>query len=132
MITKNSLKKVVKNMKEGLEKFPTFKVDMNESKLRYGDGKSSPCGCHANFYSACIGQTEGVFYNFGAESLALDLGFEGCWELEEWALENPEIWGNEDGHYIFSDSHTFGLESSIFSAEIILNHWEGVLARLED
>lgn len=52
--------------------------------------------------------------------------------LEEWAAENPNLWGNEDGAGMFWDGTAFGQASRCFPSRIIAEHWNGVLRRLKE
>jgi hypothetical protein len=42
-----------------------------------------------------------VDYEHGVNLMAQDLGFRNGDILANWAEENPEIWGNEKGYYMF-------------------------------
>ena len=43
----------------------------------------------------------------GADLMAQDLGV-GCnYHLQNWAYRNPEIWGNEKGYYMFSETYAY-------------------------
>ena len=135
MITKSKLFKVIEVMEEGLKNFPTFQVDMDSDNLTYGNFNTPPCGCHASFYSACIGHEEGVHFVFGAEALASDLGFKGpckVYELEEWALENSDTWGNIEGDLLFDNHVAFNVsQPEELEATTIVEHWKKVLSRLD-
>ena len=43
----------------------------------------------------------------GAELMAIDLGFADQHPLEDWAFDNPKIWGNEDGDEMFSKERAY-------------------------
>ena len=134
MITKKSLAKVVKIMEEGLKKFPNFKIVMDKVKLTYGEGSTPPCGCHAGFYSACLGHEERAHFCKGAEALASDLGFNSIFELEEWAQEHSYFWGNFEGNSLFDSCIAFGLEdekAENLKVYMIVEHWKKVLSRLD-
>lgn len=51
--------------------------------------------------------------------------------VEEWARENPELWGNPYGDYLFCDGIAFAQEGDRFPAQVIVDHWVAVLERLE-
>lgn len=46
-------------------------------------------------------------YTKGAEKMAQDLGFSRPRELTIWAYNNSEIWGNNDGPYMFSEAAAY-------------------------
>ena len=126
---KEKLQELVSRMKEYLDEVGYFEIEMNRTQLALED-VNYPCGCHAGFISAVFGESDGIDWEESSRKLCNFLGFNLKFDLEDWAQDNPEIWGNEDGIFMFSDGTAFGSESRIFSAEIILNHWEGVLERL--
>jgi len=56
------------------------------------------------------GESSRGFYALGAERLAEELGFRGKYDLENWAEEYPEYWGNEDGLFMFDNEGAFDKE----------------------
>ena len=129
---KERLKELVQKMKDYLDENNDFGIHM-ESAYLYEPDRGKPykiCGCHAGFISAVFGES-GEKWLYGAKFLSNFLGFGTYEKLPKWAQKNPDIWGNEEGIYLFSDSVAFGLGDTIFSAEKIVEHWEGVLDRLE-
>lgn len=73
-------------------------------------------------------------YSEGAKLMAKDLGFSSDIELQRWARDCLEIWGNGDGYCMFASSSAYGLSSELnekpFPMEIVIQHWKGVLERL--
>ena len=87
-------------------------LDMNETNV-YSEKHKYECGtvhCVAGWYAVanlnrqvikdkfnqgCVG------FDDGANLIAQDLGFGWSYPLKNWAEENPEIWGNEDGFEMF-------------------------------
>jgi hypothetical protein len=63
----------------------------------------------------------------GANLMAKDLGFVGYKALEWWALDNPEIWGNKYGDYIFQNYLAWGAEK--LSLSDVIDHLKGVRDR---
>lgn len=101
----------------------------------YGEDCGTP-GCHAGWaYIALAGfppQDGQTNYLDGAELLAEHLGFYDYDELEEWAEDNPDLWGNENGDCMFSHSEAFGEVCSEFPAQVLVDHWRAVGERLRE
>ena len=82
-------------------------------------------------------ETASVLYTFhdGAKIMARDLGFKSAGELSRWALENPGIWGNKNGTYMFTSFAAFGVtdEGPItqLPLSMIASHWRQVALRLQ-
>ena len=72
-------------------------------------------------------------YSIGAKSLAYSLGFSNKNLLRDWAIENPDLWGNEFGASMFSHELAYGKESSyeILTVKEIADHFFGVANRLK-
>jgi hypothetical protein len=63
-----------------------------------------------------------VSFEDGAELLANDLGFADQYLLEDWAHDNPKIWGNVDGYYMFTDESAYdnpGYNGAISQWELV-------------
>jgi hypothetical protein len=78
-------------------------------------------------------KTEIIYkYDVRADTLADFLGFEKRRDLEDWAEENPKIWGNEYGGEMFSSQSAFNndLDKALAHRDII-EHWKQVLANIE-
>ena len=127
---KEKLKELVVKMGDYLDEKGDFQVDMDKGKLELRNN-NFPCGCHAGFISAVLGAPDSNHWRKGARIICSFLGFNLIFDLEDWAQDNPEIWGNEDGRLMFLKGFAFGLEEDVFSARKIVKHWEGVLERLE-
>ena len=106
------------------------------------------CGCHAGlvsiiakdlpelqeFYNNHVDYKENEYrYENWADALALFLGFKSKIYLEEWAMENSKIWGNNQGYIMFICSSAFDTD---FDLEIdhrsIINHWHQVVFNIEN
>lgn len=95
------------------------------------------CGtthCHAGWYylakrwdrkSRFIADQSYIHYGHGSIIMAQDLGFKDISELREWAKNNPKIWGNSKGAYMFSAVGAFNYEGKL-TVEKIYNHWMAV------
>ena len=72
----------------------------------------------------------------GATMMAKDLGFTGesvSETLRNWAGDNPVIWGNDCGLFMFCDKKAFGTEyaDDIVTLADVRDHWLKVADRLE-
>ena len=77
-------------------------------------------------------------YAWGADKLAQDLLGEGSsqYDLQDWAHENPHLWGNEWGNDMFSGQSgpcAFGgsMFSDAFPLSVVIDHWRAVADRIE-
>jgi hypothetical protein len=48
-----------------------------------------------------------IGFSDGAKLMAKDLGFAYRCDLENWAYENPEIWGNKKGYFMFDNLFSY-------------------------
>jgi hypothetical protein len=88
-------------------------LDMNEARVYSGGGDKYECGtvhCVAGWYAVANSDRQvikdkikkgRVGFDDGANLMAQDLGFGWSYPLKNWAEENPEIWGNDDGFEMF-------------------------------
>lgn len=107
-------------------------VDMSETKFH-------PCGtvaCHAVWFGAACGESsfEYSFREGTRDMSAFLFPFEDrC--LETFAENNPKIWGNEYGLYMFASTGSWAFGKSKYETltlEDISNHWRGVADRYEE
>lgn len=111
-------------------------VDMSEVEVDF----DHPCGtpqCHGGWYAlvTCNRRDEhGAFsdYSDGARRMAIDLGFKNENYLEVWADDNPEIWGNNGGLFMFQSNAAFKYPGRVESLDEIIDHWKGVQSRLPE
>lgn len=99
-------------------------VNMNEPHV---------CGtvaCHGGWWAIDQG-TEGD-YEDGAESIARFLGFLSYFDLEDWAHEHPDLWGNENGWSMFCDESAFDCTDENITLWKIGVHWLKVAERVEE
>lgn len=96
------------------------------------------CGtpmCHAGWWGVARGINS---FSLGTIDLSETLGFSDEYNLltfdinelqiVKWADDNPSIWGNTHGFFIFSHTDAFG--DNCNSLQDIVNHWKGVRDRL--
>lgn len=98
-------------------------------------GVLHPCGtpmCHGGYYAIVKGMSSENQQDFtdGANAMATDLGFNHNTDLEDWASQNPQLWGNDSGGDMFCGSHAFHDKGEIKDLKIIIDHWKGVQKRL--
>jgi len=87
-------------------------------------------GCHGGWAAIALGIKED-HYIYGAQALAQFLGFLDEEALRQWASDNPGIWGNEHGYYMFHKPFAFDQERDTFSVTVLIDWWEGVANRLK-
>lgn len=101
-------------------------------------GEFNLCGtvaCHAGWFGVASTNLNDFcpsrFWVSGAWRLAFHLGFESLMALRRWADENPDIWGNSFGTYMFHQMRAFNRSTDARSdLERIAHHWIGVAERL--
>jgi hypothetical protein len=90
--------------------------------------------CHGSWYAAISfpHQLWRISFSDGADLMAKHLGFNrGKNELTNWANANPEIWGNENGEFMFSEINAFNpLPNKKSNLRRIIRHWEQVKENL--
>ncbi len=70
-----------------------------------------------------------------ADTLAYFLGFKDKIGLMAWAKDNPKLWGNKYGDYMFSYESWQAFTNSRYKKlthRDIINHWKQVLKNIED
>ena len=113
--------------------------DMMEPNITHNECGTP--GCHAGWAAIALRERFSDYVS-GAAVLNNHFGFDFFDPLEpnflsvslpisHWGGENPEIWGNELGRYMFCECRSFGLDVDIFPAEVLSTHWRGVADRLD-
>lgn len=119
--TKQQFQTVIDKL-DGVLPLSLFECHLNMSAVGVPSSKKEVCGtpmCHGGWYAAASGlfrnsnNVNKATYNDGANVLANDLGFVGQCELEDWAEENPKLWGNESGTLMFCTSEAFNGATSL-------------------
>lgn len=88
---------------------------------------------HPHFYLSIDDDGTTVGYERGADLLATDLGFRDALELQIWANQNPDMWGYEDGYFMFSaeGNCAFGKkDDETLTSPDIISHWRSVADRI--
>jgi len=107
-----------------------------EAKVKMTEPVFHVCGttaCHAGWFAVANNKSCRESYGFGyaADEMAQFLGFVRHCVLQDWAEENPNIWGNLYGRYIFSSCKAFGVIREP-TLEEIGTHWLQVADRAEE
>lgn len=131
--------KVIKIFKRAVAFRGNRKVNMLETNL---------CGtslCHAGWFAVGYNPLNSLSiksdYSKGIKLMDKVLGFpiideksnSFYYDIKSWAINNPAIWGNCHGSWIFNDIRAFGIETENeknASIKDIVKHWEGVYERL--
>lgn len=103
-------------------------LDMGEGRVIQHSCKT--IACHGG-YACLIFGLKSKKYTTGAHKIAEYLGFKSRHSLKDWAHNNSEIWGNEDGYHMFSLNCAF--DCSVFNKETlkdVVSHYIGVAERL--
>jgi hypothetical protein len=145
-MNKNKLKQFVNALDELSDYVKNMDVDM----FAIEEPLCGTPGCHAGLISIVakdlpelqeiyenhiyfMSETE-IFYKYfvWADTLADFLGFEKMRDLEDWAKENPKIWGNIFGGNMFKLTMAFTHSQFKKLTHIdIINHWKQVLVNIE-
>lgn len=112
--------------------FPEAKVDMGLRAVNCQ--KEHSCGapaCHAGWAALMKPKGPRGGYIDGATFIAKKLGFWGGFRLEDWAENNPTIWGSGYGEDMFAAIEAFGKSwGEKITLEEIADHWLKVAKRL--
>lgn len=142
--TKKQMQTVIDNLKKIEDSANVPKaLRMMEGKV---SGQNHECGtvhCVAGWYAVAIRYSDKFIklkienkecrFFHGASKIAEHLGFKYRNELEIWAENNPEIWGNNDGFYMFSEESAYnGMADRTDKMSCVIEHLEGVRDRLPE
>jgi hypothetical protein len=119
--TKGQWQTVIDNLKKVLP-IATLPGHLNMMETEVND-YGTICGtvhCLGGWYAiaALNPGKERLSFTDGADKMAEDIGFDDKEELEKWAHENGDIWGNEYGYYMFSGGSAFDYPKTL--ADIVL------------
>ena len=133
-------------------------VDMNVGDVWRPMGSCRTVACHGGWYALAkaeqavwmpskidgmdgtvakeVGYEHHLDYGDGAEQLAEDLGFDNAACLRRWSRDNPELWGNEYGTYMFATRAQGTLAFDMdpfepFPVKVVIDHWRKVADRIE-
>lgn len=113
--TKTQWQTVIDNLKKVLP----MAVIEGHLDMMEGCGRDAmhACGtihCFGGWYAVSVLADKRDWFNYddGANEMAIHLGLkqedrDGEFSIEEWALENPDIWGNNYGSYLFINAKAF-------------------------
>lgn len=73
-----------------------------------------------------------ISYSTGADMMGRILGFKDRKDLQKWAQENQEIWGNSGGYVMFADRYAYKSKSKQRANNLqdVIDHWQDVCNRL--
>ena len=146
-MNKNKLKQFV----SALDSLSDYVKNMDVDMFAIEEPLCGTPGCHAGLISIVaqdlpelqeiyknhiyfMSETE-IFYKYfvWADTLADFLGFEKMRDLEDWAKENPKIWGNDYGMNMFELTRAFtdDLPKQLTHRDLT-NHWKQVLKNIEE
>ena len=119
--THKKLKTVIDTLGSIREVADRVGVDMDRVLV---DPACRASSCHGGWYGIARG-CQSVF-DKGVDRMAHDLGFRGRHDLTTWAEENPDLWGNRYGEWMFGLEIAFGCTRDTITMTKIINHWIGV------
>lgn len=126
--------KVIKNFRKVLPMAPSRQnLNMGLSHI-YIDRCGTVC-CHGGWYAIATSNIgDKTSFLQGAIRMAEDLRIANNL-ITQWAANNPEIWGNSDGLYMFSAPYAFFHKEKrpqgARTLQDIVDHWTDVYERLK-
>lgn len=130
--------KVINTLKKALPyAWREKNLDMSNGHV-YSKFRTAICGtphCHGGWYALVSNISTSYGYkNFhdGMDQMNKDLGIPS---VLSWALKNPDLWGNNQGGYMFSGAGNFAFASPTRPSgakrlQDIIDHWKEVYERL--
>lgn len=98
------------------------KLDMMEPYLY--KHRCGTTACHAGYAALILLKAQHkTHFKKGANALAEFLGFSSYFSLEDWADDNPAIWGNVNGTGMFACYEAFNMGASDQSLAGIVKHY---------
>jgi len=140
--TSENVSKVIANFEKVLPK--ATRQDHLKMLTPHVNCMGHECGtihCHGGWYAvATCDSSKPLDFRSGIIKMSEDLGFDIDGDfftrtefIEDWAKYNPEIWGNNNGTYMFSNRLAFESEDrpgGAYSLNDIISHWKEVRDRL--
>jgi len=114
-----ALREIADTLEEVQKKYPEGIVDMREAPVReISTGKE--CGtihCFAGWYGVAhpeMFDEHDNYWGYATPATIISnlLGFAHSTLLEEWCYDNPTLWGNKNGKYMFNSVRAFLPEDS--------------------
>jgi hypothetical protein len=130
--TKKQMAKVIENFYRILPlTFEAGKkhLDYDEWRVRGWDNECGTVHCVAGWYAIATGlhekkEKDRVDFMDGISKMERDLGFQF---IENWAMDNPKIWGNQYGKLMFKNAKAWNGAKTIAK---VIRHLEAVHDRL--
>lgn len=112
-----------------------YHLDMHQAQVTSGSEACGTTHCHGGWFSIACKLHLRQYCGFldGADRMAEILGFDDNYILEQWAAENPIIWGNYRGRGMFCAELAFASPARPDGAknlQHIIDHWREVRERL--
>ena len=142
--TKESMQEIVNVLKRALVYWPEFEFNICDTLVK---GPEHPCGtsgCFAGAYAAVLFHegdevmrntlkgTTTVWFKHGVYIMNKMLGL----NIDDWACQNPDLWGNMYGSLLFSSDEAFREETDsdeglpALTLSKVISWLEGVVTRL--
>lgn len=135
----SNVKKVIENLKKVLP-MAVYRYHLNMQETRVNiDHVCGTVHCVGGWYAIAKGLDIGKRVTFmdGANEINKDLGFSeqcGIKASREWAVNNPKIWGNVSGYFMFSLEsayyHPTKRPNGALNLQHVIDHWQEVYDRL--
>lgn len=133
--TPEACRAVANQIRKAIEEYPNMKLDMHEGRVKSLDHACGTTHCHAGIFllgedNFQMHEINGFWdYTQGIQLMTERLGFAHKDDLRDWAKNNPELWGNENGYWMFSEVDAFNYAKSVSE---IADWWSDVADRIEE
>ena len=117
---------------KAIKKYPNMELNMGCPTVQSHQHHCGTTHCHAGAYfigAIEIQEGKDYFYSRGSNLMAYNLGFRNEDYLEDWAHENPKIWGSEEGWRMFACDSAFNYAENVSE---IAAWWRGVGDRIKE
>lgn len=115
--------------------FLLIHLQQPEARVEMMEPEFNVCGtvaCHAGWFAVARElnwESSGYGFAHSARDMAKFLGLDSKLSLENWANDNPKLWGNVSGVFMFVGENAFGKDGVTLLD--ISNHWREVADRIE-
>ena len=108
MPTSSQCYAVAQVFRDAVKKYPHLRLNMCCINVNTENHVCGTVHCHGGVYGLMkCDLSKVVYYEDGAEQMAIDLGFSSMDDLESWAEDNPALWGRENGGWMFTSRMAF-------------------------